>query len=149
MNVEDLQSMSRIALIIAIVLLLTAVLLFFLFRIPELIAELTGRAEKKFIAEAQKKNQTADEEEHVTSSFSESLISSSLVSQELNPSGFKSTTTKLAPNATETTVLHSSAMMPQTAQTTAVSAVNSQPSPPAGFFIIEEFSFTGSTEIIE
>lgn len=132
MNVETLQSMSRIAFIVAAVAFLISILLFFLFHIPRLFDELTGRAAKKFIAEAQKKNETSESE--TTVGTSENLLFSGSISEPLNHPPEK--TAQLIP-LQETTILQAS----QPVQNTEKKETD--------FFIIEEFSFTSSTEIIE
>lgn len=139
-NVENLQFMSRIALIIAIVAFLISVLLFFLFNVPKLFSELTGRAEKKFIAEAKKKNEHSEPD--TSFGTSEALLSSELISETLSTSVSKVATTKLTP-LDETTRLSVNPLVQEANQKN--SAVNHGDE----FSIIEEFSFTSSTEIIE
>lgn len=139
MSAETLQNISRICLIIAIVAFLTSILLFFLFNIPKLFSELTGRDARRFIAEAKKKNEETQSD--ISSETSESLLSSELVSKRLNDSQ-KTVTTKLI-SLEETTRLTVNPLV-QNAEN-AIPVVH----PDAEFSIIEEFSFTSSTEIIE
>lgn len=132
MNVETLQSISKVAFIVATAAFLISVLLFFLFHIPRLFDELTGRAEKKFIAEAQKKNEISESKKNTGTS--EKSFSSGLTSESLNyPS---EETAQLIP-LQETTMLPDGQSMQNTEKKE------------TDFFIIEEFSFTSSTEIIE
>ncbi|MBR1529599.1 MAG: hypothetical protein IJ642_09925 [Oscillospiraceae bacterium] len=139
MNVENLQFLSRIALIVSIAALLLSVLMFFLFHIPRLFNELTGRAEKKFIAEAQKKNEAPNEE--ASPGTSGALLSSELISESLNGTVQKvSTTTKLTP--TEGTARLN---IPAPIQEEQLRSL--QPDP--AFRIVTEFAFTSSTELIE
>lgn len=149
MNVETLQSMSRIAFIIAGAALLISVSMFFIFNIPKLFNELTGRAAKKFIAEAQKKNQIAEPENENAFGTSEQLISSELVSAQLGSSSAKTVTTKLTPSE-ETTRLATNPLAQNAGQKQQDSGqVLPVVSSDTGFSVIEEFSFTSSTEIIE
>ena len=101
MNVETLQTMSKVAYILAAAAFLASILMFFLFRIPETFNELTGRAAKKFIAEAKKKNETtAIEQQKSAFGTSETLISSDLLlpkSGSLSPA-ISEETTRLIPN---------------------------------------------------
>ena len=136
MNVETLQTMSKVAYILAAATFLASIFMFFLFRIPETFNELTGRAAKKFIAEAKKKNETtAIEQQKSAFGTSETLVSSDLL---LPKSGSLSSAT-----SEETTRLIPNTLAENHSQ--ALPAV----SPDAEFKIIEEFSFTGSKEIIE
>ncbi|MDE6088446.1 MAG: hypothetical protein K2G25_08685 [Oscillospiraceae bacterium] len=149
MNVETLQSMSRIAFIIAIAALLISILMFFLFNIPKLFNELTGRAAKRFIAEAQKKNEVTEAETGAAFGTSENLLSSELISAQLSSPSTKTVTTKLT-SLEETTKLATNPLI-QNAGQAQQNANQKIPiiNPNAGFSIIEEFSFTSSTEIIE
>ncbi|MDE7121437.1 MAG: hypothetical protein K2O42_04675 [Oscillospiraceae bacterium] len=146
MSVETLQNISRICLIIAVVVFLASILLFFLFNIPKLFSELTGRDARKFIAEAKKKNEETQSD--TFSGTSESLLSSELVSERLSDSQ-KTVTTKLIP-LKETTRLPVNPLVKNVEQIQQNSG-NAIPvvHPDVEFSIIEEFSFTSSTEIIE
>ena len=149
MNVETLQSMSRIAFIIAIAALLISIFMFFLFNIPKLFNELTGRAATRFIAEAQKKNEVTEAETGATFGTSENLLSSELISAQSGSMSTRAVTTKLT-SLEETTRLATNPLIPgarpvQQNTNQEISVLN----PNAEFSIIEEFSFTSSTEIIE
>lgn len=149
MNVEILQSMSRIAFIIAIVALLISILMFFLFNIPKLFNELTGRAAKKFIAEAQKKNEVTEAETGAAFGTSENLLSSELISAQSGSMSTKAVTTKLT-SLEKTTKFATNPLIPDTRQIQQnTNQKNSVLNPNAEFSIIEELSFTCSTEIIE
>lgn len=149
MNVETLQNMSKIAFVIAIVAFLCAVLMFFLFNIPKLFSELTGRAAKKFIVEAKKKNEV--DETIINPGTSEILLSSELISTKLNSQSMSEATTKLTSKLIypqETTSLTVNPLTQYSAQQN-----NNQKIPNVNlgtkFLIVEELSFTSSTEIIE
>ena len=142
MNVETLQTMSIIAYIIAGSALLLAILMFFLFNVPKIFNELTGRAERKFIAEAQKKNE-------VSETTSENSVSESLFSSGLHPPTVQTATTKL--NVMQDRTGLTVNLMMQNTGSVDKTAEQKIPvvSPENGFSILEEFSFTSSAEIIE
>ncbi len=140
-NVEILQNLSLICIIIAVILFLTAVVLFFVFHIPKLFNELTGRDAQKFIAEAQKKN-TEEIPEEKAYGTSESLLSSELISSSLTGTQQKLATTKLSP---ESAALKSITKKQKSEQSKPVSEKLTE----TEFSIIEELSFTSSQEIIQ
>ncbi len=134
MNVENLQFMSRVAFFVAVAALLLSILLFFVFHIPQLFNELTGRAAKKFIENAKKKNENSESEPSFEAS--ESLRTSGLVSQTQHSTAEKVVTTMLI-SPEETTLLSKN------------SVTQNAESKETDFFVIEEFYFTSSKEIIE
>lgn len=62
MTVEQWQTLSLVAFILAGVFLVTAFVLFFVFRIPHVVGYLTGRTAKKAIAQIEAKNGNMEED---------------------------------------------------------------------------------------
>lgn len=146
MNVETLQAMSHYAYIIAGILFIISVFLFIIFNIPKLFNEITGRATKKFIANANKKNEIMASENQEKSAYATSgqLISSDLITAQQKHTVSKVMTTKLI---SQQGMKHSDENLVRMQENTETELpVVSQN---IGFSVIQEFSFTSSTEIIE
>lgn len=146
MNVETLQAMSYYAYIIAGILFIISVFLFIIFNIPKLFNEITGRATKKFIANANKKNEIMASENQEKSAYATSgqLISSDLITAQQKHTVSKVMTTKLI---SQQGMKHSDENLVRMQENTETElpAVSQN----IEFSVIQEFSFTSSTEIIE
>jgi len=151
MSVEDLQTLSLAFLIAAGVLFVVAVVMFFVFNVPKLISEVTGMAEKKGIAAIQKRSEQGEtgsikERTSVSEQLSETPVNTS--SNPVSTGTVKLATRKLTASQ-DTTVLNMSSVDSQ-----AVSQSNQENklpilNPDTAFAVLEEFSFTSSTEVIE
>lgn len=154
MSVELLQTLSLVLLILSGVFLLISAILFFVFRIPSLIADLTGIAAKKGIA-AIKQRSEDDAPESKSGKIGSGEVNLPDSGKLISPIGTSPVTTKLdavpmpamsvSPN---TTVLNTSV--------SSVGSVQQQDAsmlpvlfPGRAFTVVKEFSFTSSEEIIE
>ena len=152
MNVEVLQTLSRAFLIAAGALFILSIVLFIVFRIPSVIADLTGISARKGIAAIKLKT------EHTVSDsgsgkFGSGKVGSNNYSGGLTPNEtFSAVTTKLnttkLSSSPETTVLASSAVdtRPHEAEADVRLPILE---PGKQFKVLKEFSFTSSTEVIE
>lgn len=178
MSVELLQTLSVVAYIIAGVLLLVAIALFFLLNIPKLYGDLTGKNARKAIESIRQQNEGAITAKTAKGSKKSSASSASPTTGSFKTEKFSTTklmesqeTTILAQSSSETTVLSQ-----PTSETTVLSAtasaettILSQQQPfgetaqlsnaapvaapvnnTAGAFnVVEELGFTSSSEIIQ
>lgn len=108
MTIELLQLLSLISYILAGVLFLLSIALFFLLEIPKVIGILTGVTEKKSIESIRRQNETMDEEGsgNETSFISGKGNGLKTNQKNRNVSTEKITTTKLPANSDQTTVLN-------------------------------------------
>lgn len=151
MSVEVLQTLSRIFLIAAIALLFLSIVFFFAFKVPSLIADITGISAKKGIAAIKMQS------EHVSGSGTSGKIESGGIykgnsensSQKVtnSPVTTKLNTMNLT-NSPQTTVLNASS---NSMITSAGNDGGFLPIFEAGkeFKVLKEFSFTSSSEVIE
>ncbi|MEE0059604.1 MAG: hypothetical protein UE295_02120 [Acutalibacteraceae bacterium] len=108
MTIELLQLLSLISYILAGVLFLLSIALFFLLEIPKVIGILTGVTEKKSIESIRRQNETMDEEGsgNETSFISGKGNGLKTNQKNRNVSTEKISTTKLPANSDQTTVLN-------------------------------------------
>lgn len=145
MSIEFLQNLSVIFFIASGVLFLISVILFFVFRIPRLVAEITGVAEKRDI------QQIREQSERTYAEYTPELnLNFPEISGSLETGPVSAGTTKLqalsfidnsdTPDApaddSEITLKDNENILPAI-------------TPDTIFSVIEEFSFTSSEEIIE
>lgn len=154
MNVETLQTFSRMFYIVAGALFLISVVMFIAFDIPKLIADITGISERKGIAEIRQRTEHSNTGS-ITGAISASrqLTEQASSSKQLieqvasSPSTTRLTTVKLSgsriSDVSGQSVLNKQTLNEQNEKTLPV--IN----PDAVFTVIQEFSFTSSTEIIE
>lgn len=148
MSVENLHTLSLAFLIAAGVLFLAAVILFFVFHIPKLIDEMTGAAKKRDIAailERNERGETGEVKGRSVYSASGQLTAPKEPSADA-PQAQSPGTVKL-----ETVKLPLSQAASGAGSADAGNDGQKLPvlSPGTAFSIIEELSFTGSTEVIE
>lgn len=173
MTVELLQNLSLAAYIVAGVLLLISIALFFLLDVPKLYGDVSGRTAKKAIEAIRQQNEETGNKAYKPSAVNEAR---GKLTDKITPSGRlesqtsglavsvgteKFATSALQPQSNETTVLNSSAnettvlsgtLSTEFGETTLLSAEESQKiaSPANGVFSVDvEMAFTGSSEIIE
>lgn len=143
MSVETLQLLSLIFLIAAGVLFLAAIAMFFMFRIPMLFGELTGITARKSIAAIQERSLHGEsgsiKGSGSVSSASEQLAPGATPPPVTSPGTTKLPTVKLKELENLTTSAATSELT--------VEAVPTQ-NPAAVFRVLEELSYTSSTEII-
>lgn len=164
MAVEYLQLLSIIAYIIAAALLLTAVALFFLFDVPKLYGDISGRTAKKAIEAIRKQNEATGNKAYKPSHVNQArgkltdkiTKSGRLESPPEGPSIGVATekleTATLMYQTNETQVLEENFF--QSGETTVLEqpdlkTVTPISSPLSEFSIEVEMGFMGSTEIIE
>jgi len=146
-GVEDLQKMSLAFLIAAGVLLVTSIILFFVFNVPKLVNEVTGRAEKKAIAQFQKKNEQDGERTNEHTGMSEQLAELP-VDENISHSETVKLPTRKLETPQDTTVLNTNSIQKSVERQSTQEELPVL-SPDTEFVILEEFSFTSSTEVIE
>lgn len=150
MNVEVLQTLSRAFLIAAGVLFILSIVLFIVFKIPSLIADLTGISARKGIAAIKLKTEhtVSDSGKFGSGKVGNNNYSGGLTQNEtFSAVTTKLNTTKLS-SSPETTVLASSAVDTRPHEAEAdVSLPILEPG--KQFKVLKEFSFTSSTEVIE
>lgn len=174
MEVETLQTLSWIAFIIAGVLFLLCIALFFLLDVPKLYGDISGRTAKKAIEAIRQQNEATGNKAYKPSAVNEAR---GKLTDKITPSGRlepqtagmpisvgteKLSTTLLEPQANETTLLDNSAgettILAETilldqglSEQPKVKNQNSkeQGASESDFSIESELSFTESSEIIE
>lgn len=169
MTVELLQTLSLISFIIAGVLLLVGVALFFLLDIPKLYGEISGRTARKAIEAIQRQNQ-----ENQTYSQGSANASRVKLTDKITKSGKLESQTAGLPVSTGTQKFATSALIQQANETTVLTAEQANETTvltaetasettvltqeecviqevhnPTKFTIEVEMSFTGSAELIE
>ncbi len=177
MSVELLQTLSVVAYVIAGVLLLVAIALFFLLNIPKLYGDLTGKNARKAIESIRQQNEGAITAKTAKGSKKSSALSASPTTGSFKTEKFSTTklmesqettilaqpneTTVLSQPASETTLLSAAAsaettILPQqqpfgeTAQLSNAAPVAAPVNNTAGAFnVVEELGFTSSSEIIQ
>lgn len=173
MTVELLQNLSLAAYIIAGVLLLISIAMFFLLDVPKLYGDISGRTAKKAIEAIRQQNEETGNKAYKPSAVNEAR---GKLTDKITPSGRlesqtsglavsvgteKFATSALQPQSNETTVLNSSAnettvlsgtLSTEFGETTLLANEESNviPSTVNGDFSVDvEMAFTGSSEIIE
>lgn len=161
MTVEYLQLLSIIAYIIAAILVLTAVALFFLLDVPKLYGDISGRTAKKAIEAIRKQNEVTGNKVYKPSHVNQArgkltdkiTQSGRLESPSEDPAIGVATekleTATLMHQSDETQILQESFF--QSGETTILEQPESPPNSPISsqFGIEFEMGFMGSTEIIE
>ncbi len=160
MNVELLQTLSVAAYIAAGVLLLVTIVLFFLFKVPELFCDLTGITARRGIesirAQSSDNGSGALHTPKKKSPVSKMMTESGSLRQQSAPAGESQQTSKLETTelvvSAETTMLMQPSVPTGTDSNTQAVPAAAQPAPQAVadamFEVVEEFSFTSSSEII-
>ena len=167
MTVETLQMLSLAAYIGALVLLVLAVVLFFLLDVPKLYGDVSGRTARKAIAAIRQQNEATGNKAYKPSAVNaergkltdqitgsgkirprtaglpigvgtEKLETATLIAQ-------AGATEVLQPSAPETAVLYGET--PSSGETEVL--VQNRPSEPGQFVVEVEMSFAASSEIIE
>ncbi|MBP3762097.1 MAG: hypothetical protein J6I55_11610 [Ruminococcus sp.] len=154
MSVENLQTLSFYLLIASGVTFLISVVLFFAFRVPKIFSELTGIAERKGIAAIQKRSErgeTGNVNEHF--SVSEQLAvqhdntqrPAVSDSEKSSPGTVKLATRRLTDSHDIDFAGTSFAVDSDSDDSNVLPVLSTD----TEFVILEEMSFTGSTEVIE
>lgn len=173
MTIESLQNLSLVSFIVAGVLLLISVALFFLLDVPKLYGDISGQTAKKAIEKIREQNESTGNKAYKPSAVNEAR---GKLTDKISPSGRliaatnglgvavgteKFSTVDLAPTDNETAVLESIAARETTVLAANVSAgetavLSCNQNVPISFdkeevaFTVDvEMSFTGSSEIIE
>lgn len=173
MTVELLQNLSFVSYIIAGILLLLSIALFFLLDVPGLYGDVSGHTAKKAIEAIQHQNEETENKTHKPGAVNEAQskltdkitssgqLESSIAGMPISVRIEKFVTSKLAPQSNETTILSEPAG--KTTVLTGTPTINSGETALLDYkmekkfsvteedkFIIEiEMSFTESSEIIE
>lgn len=163
MTVELLQTLSIAAYIAAGVFILIAVALFFLFDVPKLYGNISGRTAKKAIEKIRQKNENTGSNAYQTSVVN---TERSKLTDKITLSGRLTPQTAGLPMGIGTEKFSTSALSPQFNETTVLSGNVFQGSSETTLLVNEEYgikstvidgtfsvdvemSFTGSSEIIE
>lgn len=170
MSVEVLQTLSLALYIVAGVLLLVGIALFFLLDVPKLYGDISGRTAKKAIEAIRQQNESTGNKAYKPSAVNaergrltdkithSGRLQSQTTGLPVSVGTEKLDTATLIPRYNETTVLaetvNETTLLEQSAGETTVLVNNEAPSNDAvsdstKFTVDIEMSFTGSTEIIE
>lgn len=168
MTVELLQTLSLVAYISAGVLFLIGVVLFFLFDVPKLYGEISGRTAKKAIENIRHRNEGSGNLVHRTSSTN---LSQQQLTDKIPTSNFSNSVTKELGRTLRTDSPSAKTFVSQSNETTLLSNHTNETTVLVGSFnqmgetsvlvqektvatgesfsVDVEMSFTGSSEIIE
>lgn len=170
MSVELLQTLSLISYIVAGVLLLAGIALFFLLNVPKLYGDVSGRTAKKAIEAIRKQNESTGNK-----AYKPSMVNAERgkLTDKITPSGRLRSQTEGLPVSVGTEKFATSALSPASNETTVLKKIENETTvlnQSAGetellyndnkvrrdsvidhekFTIDVEISFTGSSEIIE
>lgn len=162
MTVELLQTLSLVSFIIAGVLLLVGIALFFLLDVPKLYGDISGRTAKKAIEAIRQQNETSGDKAYKPSAVN---AARGKLTDKISASGRLESQTAGLPIGVGTEKMGNGAFTPQSNETTVLAEEFSpagettvlmseeavtNPAQAAGEFTVDvEMSFTGSSEIIE